>query len=243
LLAALGACGLPGRSAAAAPDPGVAVVGLASLPAGADAGLVQQIEQLARLGARQSATPGARIEISLGRLDPRLKLAPCDKIEPYLPPGLPNWGATRIGLRCLQGDKHWNVSLPVQVKVWARALVAAGPLPTGTVLQVSQLKEAEVDLAAAPGTALRQFAGAVGRTLAHPLAMGSALREPDLKPRVWFAAGENVRLVASGPGWRVESEGYAVSAGIEGQAASVRTDAGRVIRGRPTAAHEMEVSL
>ena len=59
----------------------------------------------------------ARIEIEPGQLDPRLKLTPCRRIEPYLPTGSTAWGRTRVGLRCLQGPTRWNVYLPVTVRV------------------------------------------------------------------------------------------------------------------------------
>ena len=58
-----------------------------ALPAHADAPTpipMQQLMELARGGA--AALPAdARIEIEPGQLDPRLKLTPCRRIEPYLP--------------------------------------------------------------------------------------------------------------------------------------------------------------
>lgn len=204
--------------------------------------LGQQASALIQDGARASL-PGARIEVEVGQLDPRLRLAPCRKITPYLPPGLPAWGKTRVGLRCEDGRARWNVSLPVTVHVWTISLVARGALPAGTVLDASHLQLAEVDLAAAPGRAVSSLEQALGRTLARTVADGAALRLPDLKSRQWFAAGDTVRLVAVGPGWRIASEGQAVTAGIEGQMARVRTEGGRVVQGRPVAEREMEVQL
>lgn len=207
------------------------------------AALAEQISGLAREGARQGAPAAARVEVEVGSLDPRLKLAPCQRIEPYLPNGMPAWGRTRVGLRCVHGAKAWNVSLPVTVHVWARGWVATGALPVGTVLDASQFSEAEVDLAAAPGTAVQQLPQVLGRTLARALPAGQALRATDLKARQWFAAGETVKLVAVGPGWRIVSEGQAVSPGLEGQTARVRTDSGRILQGRPVGDREVEVAL
>ena len=39
--------------------------------------LLQRIDALARQSAVQTGGPGARIEVEVGQLDPRLKLAPC----------------------------------------------------------------------------------------------------------------------------------------------------------------------
>ena len=77
-------------------------------------------------------------------IDPRLRLAPCARITPYLPAGSRPWGRTRVGLRCEDGPTHWNVSLPVTVQIFAPALVLREPLPAGAELSPDLLAEAEV---------------------------------------------------------------------------------------------------
>ena len=225
--------------AAAAQTPG------AALPADPAemAALGAQVQQMARDSAGRAGLRDARIEVEVGSLDPRLKLAPCQRIEPYLPPGLPVWGRTRIGLKCTQGEKNWNVTLPVTVHVWARSLVTQATLPAGTTLAPEHFTEAEVDLAAAPGLPIAQPGLAVGRTLAKPLAAGSALRPSDLKARQWFAAGETVRVVAIGAGWQVVTEAEALNPGLEGQLVRVRTESGRLLQGRPVGDRQVEVAL
>ena len=212
-----------------------------------DPTLLQQVESMARTGASAataaSETPGVRVEVKVGKLDPRLRLAPCARIEPYLPPGLPVWGSTRMGLRCTQGAKLWNVSLPIMVSVYAKATVLKSNLAAGTVLDASQLMQAEVDLAAAPGAAVSDPALAVGRILGHNLLAGATLRQTDLKARQFFAAGETVRVTAVGPGWNVQSEGQAINAGVEGQIARIRMDSGRILNARPSGDRQVELTL
>ena len=231
---------------------GLALAALAAAPACAqdevgytpDNALLQQVETMARNGATAAtAEQGVRVEVKVGKLDPRLKLAPCGRIEPYLPTGLPILGATRMGLRCTQGAKLWNVSLPIQVGVWMQATVVKSALAAGTVLDAGQLAQAEVDIAAAPGAAVPEPLLVVGRTLGRSLAAGATLRQTDLKPRQFFAAGETVRVTALGPGWQVVTEGQAVGAGIEGQTAHVRTENGRMLNARPSGDHQVEVTL
>ena len=85
------------------------------------------------------------------------------------------WGRTRIGLRCLDvqsgGQARWNVSLPVTVKVYAKALVATAPLPAGAVLTQAQLSVAEIDIAAEPGAVVHRCRQP-GRALAQPASRG-----------------------------------------------------------------------
>jgi flagella basal body P-ring formation protein FlgA len=72
---------------------------------------------------------------------------------------------------------------------------------------------------------------------------GDAPRQADLKARQWFAAGDTVRLVASGPGFAISSDATALSHGMEGQPARVRTEGGRVLSGRPVGERRVEVEL
>ena len=245
-------------TAAASPTARLAGVALAVLAAACpavaqdepgytpDTALLQQVETLARTGASAATAEqakGVRVDVKVGKLDPRLKLAPCQHIDTYLPPGLPVWGATRMGLRCTQGAKLWNVSIPIQVSVYTQATVVKAALPAGTVLDAGQLGQAEVDIAAAPGAAVGDPMLAVGRTLGRSVPAGATLRQTDLKARQFFAAGETVRVNAIGPGWQVVTEAQAVSAGVEGQAVRVRTETGRLLTARPTGDRQVEVAL
>lgn len=209
-------------------------------------------EHLQRLAGEAATAAGAalsqggqpmRVEIETGQLDPRLKLAPCELVQPYLPNGTKPFGRIRIGLRCLQGAVRWNVYLPVTVKLFAPALVLAAPLPAGTVLEVSHLQRREVDLAASPDPALTQYPQALGRLLARPLAAGDTLRRNDLRARQFFSAGDVVRITAVGPGYAVTVEGQAMSPGVEGQPARVRVESGRVLSGMPSGERRMEITL
>ena len=218
-----------------------------------DASLLDQVRQLAVHATQQAApTPAGdvtapaqplRFEVQVGTLDPRLKLAACQRIEPYLPPGTRLWGKARIGLRCAQGVKPWNVYLPVTVRVFGQALVAATPLPAGATLREEDLRLAEVDMAEDNAPLVNAASAAVGRTLTRPLVAGRSLRQTDLKPRMWFAAGDSVKVLASGPGFSVAGSGQALTPGIEGQTARVRTDSGQVLTGTPVGTRMVELSL
>jgi flagella basal body P-ring formation protein FlgA len=242
LLATVIALGLGGSEAWAAPA--LATVGGPAQPAAAS--LSERMSASARAFAAhlgESAAAGSRVEIEVGALDPLWQLAPCERIEPFLPPGLPAWGRTRVGLRCAQGAKAWSVSLPVAVRLFKAALVASATLPAGTPLAAAQFQRAEVDITAAPGAPVSDAAEAQGRVLAHTLSAGSPLRTTDLKPRLWFAAGERVRVQAGGGGWQIATEGEALSAGVEGQWVRVRAENGKLLQGRAVATRTVEVGL
>lgn len=249
LIASLLALGLPLGGAAQEPN-----------PAAVDAALVEQVRELALHATRQTssapanaaadptqavvtANPPLRFEVQVGALDTRLRLAACQRIEPYIPPGVRLWGKARIGLRCAQGTKPWNVYLPITVRVLGQALVAATPLPAGATLREDDLRRAEVDFAEDNASVVTDASLAVGRVLTRPLIAGRSVRQTDLKPRLWFAAGDSVKLRASGPGFSVAGSGQALTPGVEGQTARVRTDGGQIVTGTPVGTRVVELSL
>jgi flagella basal body P-ring formation protein FlgA len=208
-----------------------------------DAELSRQVRELALAGTQRAGDGVTRVDIEVGRLNPRLRLAPCQRVEPYLPRGTRLWGQARIGLRCTQGSALWNVYLPITVKIYARALVAVAPLVVGSVVSQADLVQAEVDLAEDASAAMTDATLVVGRTIARALNPGDSLREAHLKPRQWFAAGDTVKVVAVGSGFSVAGVGQALTPGKEGQPARVRTGSGRVLTGMPVADHLVQMAL
>lgn len=208
-----------------------------------DPALLERVRLLAETAARAAAPPETRVAVDIGALDPRLRLAPCQQVQPYLPPGMAVWGRSRIGLRCIDGVARWNVTLPVRVAVFGRAVVASGPLPAGVSLSQEHLALADIDIAAEPGAVFTDPAVLIGRVLARPLAASDAVRAPALKSRQWFAAGETVQVLAVGPGFAVASEAQALSAGLEGQEVRVRFESGRTASGRAVGERRVELLL
>lgn len=204
--------------------------------------LAAPVQQLVQQRAAAAAPAGTRVEIEVGAIDSRLKLAPCARIAPQLSTGARLWGRTQVALRCMEGAR-WQVFVPVTVKVFAQALTAAQPLAAGTVLTAAHLVRAEVDLAAAPSPAVMVPEAALGRSLARALQAGHTVRQADLRPRQWFAAGDTVRMTTVGTGFAISAEGQAMNAGIEGQTIKVRTEGGRIVQGRAIGARRVEVVL
>ena len=214
----------------------------ATAPAPMHQALVQQlVEQQQPPQAADTARGPLRVEVEVGRLDERLRLAPCSRIEPQWPAGQRPWGRIRVGLRCVEGPVAWKVYLPVTVKVWGRALVAVEALPAGTRLEARHFVTKDVDLAQTTSLPLAPRADIDDRVLARALPAGSALHEADLRTRQWFAAGDVVRVVALGNGWEIGGEGTALDAGVEGRRARVRTESGRIVIGDAVAERRVEV--
>ncbi|QHI97980.1 flagellar basal body P-ring formation protein FlgA [Xylophilus rhododendri] len=191
----------------------------------------------------QSMNMPLRMEVSVGPLDSRLRLAACNKVEPYMPANMRLWGKSRVGLRCVDGPVRWNVFMPVQVKAFGPAWVVRGPVMAGATLAASDAMQAEVDWAEEPAAVLGDQAQWLGSTVTRNLNAGQALRQSMVRPPQVFEAGTNVRVVAEGPGFAVTSDGQAVGAGIVGQPVRVRMEGGRFMTGTVVDSRTVRVAI
>lgn len=208
--------------------------------------VAESITRVARQALETSVADPARmprLEVQFGRLDPRLKLAPCSGVQAFWPAGQRLLAQARVGLRCTSGPTRWQVYLPVSIRAWGPALVAASDLPVGTVLAAEHLQPGEADLLARPDAVVDNAGFAIGRALARPLAGGQALRQDDLRLRQWVRPGDTVRVFAGGGGFQVSAEAQALAPAFEGQPVRVRTEGGRILQGVATGERQVTVPL
>ena len=173
-----------------------------------------------------------RMEVVVGALDQRLRLAACQQVETYIPPNTRLWGKTRLGLRCLQGVSKWNVFLPITVKAFGPAWVVKGSVAQGVALTENDAMQVEVDWAELSSPIVANLGDWVGQTATRTLSTGQALRQDMVKAAQVFQAGAQVRVLARGPGFEIATSAQAISGGVVGQSARVRMDNGRVMTGQ-----------
>ena len=172
-----------------------------------------------------------RMEVQVGKLDPRLNLAPCARVEPYLPSGSKLWGRTRIGMRCVEGPKPWNVFMPVTVKAFGPAWVLVNNVSMGETLGHEHAMESEVDWAESPHSIIALPQDWVGQTAARNLTAGMALRQTMVKAPELFKSGAAVKVLVEGGGFAITSSGKALESGSEGRNVRVRMGNGRTVTG------------
>jgi len=206
--------------------------------------LVRQVQHWLddQLVAR-NAMPTLRMTAEVGTLDARLKLASCQRMEPYLPHGTRLWGRLRVGVRCTQGVSPWNIFVPVTVHAFGPAWVIKGDVLPGQILLAGDALMAEVDWAEAASPIVASAPQWVGQTANRRLLTGQALRQDMLRATPAFAAGAVVRVVASGAGFQVVASGQAVTGGMVGQSVRVRMDNGQVVQGVVADPHTVQVWL
>lgn len=173
--------------------------------------------------------PG-KVTISVGSLDPRTRLPPCEAHEAFSPPGARLWGKTHVGVRCL-GPNAWSVLVPVQITVTGQYVTTARALPAGQVVQAGDLVTMSGDLASQPTGVVTEPSAAIGKTLRNPLAAGQSLRADQLAAPFVVRQGQTVRLISKGPGFSVSGEGKAINNAAEGQVVQIRMPSGQVVSG------------
>lgn len=186
---------------------------------------------------------GLRPEVEVGQLDSRLRLAPCQRVEPYLPTGTRLWGRTRIGLRCLEGPVAWNVFLPITVRAWGPAWTVRQPVAAGSVITEADLEQTEIDWAESVSPVLFQQSDWLGREAARHLVPGQVLRQGMVRAPQVFTAGTQVRVLIRGEGFSLSATGSALSHGHLGQTARIRMPNRKVLTGTVIDAETVEMSL
>jgi len=185
--------------------------------------------------------PGnAEIEVAVGEVDPHLALAPCQRAEPFLPGGARLMGRTSIGVRCVEGA-NWSVYLPVRIRLLMDAMVASRPIGRGQPVTLADVRVDRVDVAPLRGSAILANEWVDGKVAARPLAPGEALRRDWLKAPPVVAAGEQVAVIAIGPGFAAQTSGKALGAASEGDNVQVAMANGRVLSGVARAPHTVEI--
>jgi flagellar basal body P-ring formation protein FlgA len=185
----------------------------------------------ARSAGTPSGSPNLQVEVSLGTLDSRLQLAPCGRIEPFLPTGARLWGRSVIGVRCLSGA-NWSITLPVQVTISGPALVASRSLNAGSMPSEQDFQLDFVELSREPGTPIMDIAQLKGKVLSRTLTTGQVLRTEHLRLLPSVNIGDPVQVKLLGEGFTLVYDGVALNAAADGQVIRVRAENGKVLSGQ-----------
>jgi len=228
----------------------VLLVGFAAaIPAASAQPSGEAIERFVAREAGAAVIPvagGARVEVEVGQLDPRLRLAPCTNIEPFVPPGARLWGRAHVGLRCADSGANaarWQVFVPVTVRVFGPALVATRPIAAGQAFGTNDLTIAEVEWTREPNGVLTDLAQLDGRVSARPINAGQPIPAAALRAPQVMSAGDQVRLIGRGGGFAITAQAVAMTAAQEGQTVRVRLESGRILTGVARVGRQVEVAF
>ncbi len=171
-------------------------------------------------------------EITLGRLDPRLRLAPCQgPLRPFLPAGARLQGKLNVGVQCPDG-KPWTVYLPASIHLYGEVLTTSRPIGRGEILRADDVRPRRQELGRLAGGYFRRDDAVVGKRAVRALPAGTPLDPRMLKaPRV-IQRGDAVSILVSLGGLQVRSRGKALADAARGERLSVRNlSSKRIVEG------------
>jgi flagella basal body P-ring formation protein FlgA len=173
--------------------------------------------------------PG-RVTIEVGKVDTRVALAACTRLQTFFPAGSRAWGQTTVGVRCA-APSAWTIYVTASVKVSASYLIAARPLALGQEIAAGDISAQQGELTQLPAGVLTDASQAIGRRLANGVQAGQPLRRDAIREPPAVVQGQLVALIVNGPGFRISSEGHSLGKAPQGERVQVKTESGAVVSG------------
>ncbi|BBP01247.1 flagellar basal body P-ring formation chaperone FlgA [Sulfuriferula nivalis] len=178
----------------------------------------------------QSVGLPGKVKITLGKIDDRLNLAPCSNLEAFMPYGSRIWGKTTVGVRC-SVPSTWTLFVQADVRVTGNYVISAAPLARGQMLSDEQLSIAVGDLTKLPNGVITSKDQATGKIMTISIPAGTPLRSDAVQTLAAIKQGQNVRIITTGNGFEVSTEGHALNNANAGQPVQIRLINGQVITG------------
>lgn len=208
-----------------------------TLPAAfANAYATQDLASLTRLATEWLRAQAASrytdvdIEVEVAPPDARLRLVACPEPRFSLAQGSHPWGKGSLGMRC-QSPTTWSLYTAYTVRLAGPALVSKHAARARQTLNADDMELRRTAYQADPDLYPRDPTRVQGSQLTVPVAPGTAIRADMLRRPPAIKAGQRVRLVAEGPGFRIGQEGVAQQAGAVGDLVRVKTSGGKIVSG------------
>ena len=164
---------------------------------------------------------GQRTEVTVGRLDSRLRLQRCDHpLEARRLQNNQRLGNTIVSVSCT-GTKPWTVHVPVTVKSFTRVVVASQPLMRQVSLKRSDVRLEERDISTLRSGYFSRIEDVIGRQPKRTLVSGSVLNPYDIETRKIIRRGNKVLIIAETAGIAVRMQGKALGDAGEGELITV----------------------
>jgi flagella basal body P-ring formation protein FlgA len=177
--------------------------------------------------AERLQAAGGKLRLTLGRLDPRLRLVACNlPLAASQSPGARMLGASSVNVRC-EGSSPWSIFVPVHVSERRAIVVTTRALVPGQRVEASDLAQREVWIADLAARYLEDPAQAIGKQVKRALGADQALPLQGLtNPRV-VRRGAPVTLALERGPVAVRVSGIALQDGALGDRIQARNNTSR----------------
>lgn len=191
-------------------------------------------------------TQDARYEISVNRLDPRLRLplCPADAISAQLESPAVPVGRVTVRVSCDSSEAPWRLFVPATVDLFQQVVISTRPLPRQAVISAADIALRERNLGQISGGYLLQPEQAIGLRVRRPIAADAVLSPNQLEQDEAVKRGDRVVITAANSRVAVRMPGEALESGSIGNQIRVRnTRSDRIIRARVIGPGQVEVGM
>jgi flagellar basal body P-ring formation protein FlgA len=185
-----------------------------------------------------------RHEVSINRLDPRLRLPECDQaLSVRLESPAQPIGRVTIRVRC-DGSTPWTIFVPGEVRLYRDVLMLTRPMKRMNVIKASDIAIVERDVGELTQGYLTSPTQAIGKKLTRQLPSEQILTPNHLQVAEVIRKGDQVVISARGNTVNVRMPGEALSDGSPGEQIQVRNlRSQRIIKARVIAPGQVEVAM
>jgi flagellar basal body P-ring formation protein FlgA len=174
-----------------------------------------------------SAPDKQEIALTVGRLDPRLRLAACDiPLQASQNPGTRLLGATSVNVRC-EGVTPWSIFVPAMIREKRSVVVATRSLAPGQQLQPADVTTQAVWVSDATTPYLEDTAQAIGKQTQRLIPAGSPLPVQGLRSPRAIRRGAAVTLALERGPLAIRVGGVALQDGALGDRIQARNNSSR----------------
>jgi len=200
----------------------------------------EAIRKAVQAAAEQVAapTPDQTLQIEVGDIDSRIRVAECPALEVEIP----TVNAPLLSARVSCREPFWTLYVPVRVHAWGRAVVAAANLAPGTRLSAADLTVAQLDILTTNGAYLTDPQQAEGMILRSNIRAGAPIVTALLDLPVVVHRGDTVVLTLLDSTITIRSDVIAMEDGRVGDHITVQNpDSKKVIRAAVVNAGAVEI--
>jgi len=191
--------------------------------------LNQQVKEYLLAHYQDSMT--SAVEVKVGRLDPRLRLANCDQqLDFTVRDTGSSGGNVSVHTRC-SGNQPWAVYISAEVEVMDSIVIASRTIPKGAILSLSDFDTQLRDTAKIANGYIIDSSHLIGKAATRTIRVGEALRYSLVTEPIAVKRGDTVVIEASTGAITVSSQGVALTDGRVGEQINVRnSQSERVVR-------------
>lgn len=185
-----------------------------------------------------------RVEVRVGRLDPRLRLTRCTQpLQTSQADGARLAGRTSVVVSC-PDTANWTIHVSAEIEAYGHALITTRSLARGTSLAPTDVHSVETKLSDLGHGHLRSVDEIQGMATLRALPSGTVLTPSMLKAARLIRRGDRVVLVSGQGPIQVEMLGEAVNDGARGDRVRVRAlNSQRIVEGWVVSASVVKVTL